>query len=85
MLSLQWYPEIKHFVPNALSAVVGSQIDLRNDPHTLENLKKMKQKVVTEADGIKLATRINAETYMECSSLTSVRLIRETMKRAYTF
>ena len=68
----QWHPEIKHYCPTASYIVVGSQIDLREDSWTLEKLKKIKQRFLTYENGFELAKKINAETYLECSSKTLV-------------
>lgn len=34
----QWYPEISHHTPSAKILLVGTQLDLRDDPEVVENL-----------------------------------------------
>ena len=41
--------------------------DLRNDPHTIRELAKMKQEPVKTEDGRAMAEKINAFAYLECS------------------
>lgn len=43
----QWVPEVRHFCPNVPFVLVGCKMDLRNDPVTIAELKKMKQKPVS--------------------------------------
>lgn len=58
--------------------------DLRNDPHTLRELAKMKQKPVAPEEGRTMAEKINAYGYLECSAKTKdgVREVFETATRA---
>ena len=66
----RWIPELKEHSPNVPVVLVGTQSDLRDDMQTLEYLSKRKQKPVTTAQGEKLAKKIGAESYLECSALT---------------
>jgi len=66
----KWVPEIRHFSPKTPFVLVGTQSDLRDDPITLEKLRKSKQKPVTPEQGRKLAKTIKACAYVECSALT---------------
>jgi small GTP-binding protein len=43
----KWVPEVRHFCPNVPFVLVGCKMDLRNDPVTVADLKKMKQKTCT--------------------------------------
>src|SRR3954468_4573203 len=36
----KWYPEISHFNPKAIIILVGTKIDLRDNPDTLEQCNK---------------------------------------------
>lgn len=50
--------------------VVGTKIDLRNDPKELKTLEENGETPYTKEDGEKLAKELNAYCYMECSALT---------------
>uniref|UniRef100_A0A8C5MPR5 Cell division control protein 42 homolog n=1 Tax=Leptobrachium leishanense TaxID=445787 RepID=A0A8C5MPR5_9ANUR len=50
----KWVPEITHHCPKTPFLLVGTQIDLRDDPSTIE----------------KLARDLKAVKYVECSALT---------------
>ena len=39
-LSLQWYPEISHHAPSTAMLLVGTKLDLRDDPATLDKLRE---------------------------------------------
>lgn len=66
-----------------LTDSTGAQ-DLRNDPNTIKELAKMKQKPVTSEEGRAMAEKINAYGYLECSAKTKdgVREVFETATRA---
>uniref|UniRef100_A0A8C7WWS5 Uncharacterized protein n=1 Tax=Oryzias sinensis TaxID=183150 RepID=A0A8C7WWS5_9TELE len=51
----QWVPEITHHCPKTPFLLVGTQIDLRDDPSTVEKLAKNKQKPITPETAEKLA------------------------------
>lgn len=70
----QWVPEITHHCPKTPFLLVGTQIDLRDDPSTIEKLAKNKQKPITPETAEKLARDLKAVKYVECSALTQVRL-----------
>lgn len=71
----QWVPEITHHCPKTPFLLVGTQIDLRDDPSTIEKLAKNKQKPITPETAEKLARDLKAVKYVECSALTQVRAI----------
>ncbi|XP_066034576.1 rho-related GTP-binding protein RhoQ isoform X2 [Chamaea fasciata] len=66
----EWVPELKEYAPNVPYLLVGTQIDLRDDPKTLARLNDMKEKPVSVEQGQKLAKEIGAYCYVECSALT---------------
>nr|XP_020652524.1 rho-related GTP-binding protein RhoQ [Pogona vitticeps] len=66
----EWVPELKEYAPNVPYLLVGTQIDLRDDPKTLARLNDMKEKSVSMEQGQKLAKEIGAYCYVECSALT---------------
>ena len=50
--------------------IVGTQIDLRDDPSVVEKLSRQKMRPVTAEQGERLAREIGAVKYVECSALT---------------
>jgi GTPase SAR1 family protein len=38
-MHLQWYPEISHHAPQTSVVLVGTKLDLREDPGTVEKLR----------------------------------------------
>ncbi|EGW14329.1 Rho-related GTP-binding protein RhoQ [Cricetulus griseus] len=66
----EWVPELKEYAPNVPFLLIGTQIDLRDDPKTLARLNDMKEKPVCVEQGQKLAKEIGARCYVECSALT---------------
>ncbi|XP_072031041.1 cdc42 homolog [Amphiura filiformis] len=65
-----WVPELRQYCPNAPFLLVGTQSDLRNDRHRLEALRSNKKKPVTLEEGRRLARKVGAYGYVECSALT---------------
>ncbi|KAH0548447.1 Rho GTPase protein rac1 [Cotesia glomerata] len=66
----KWYPEIKHHCPDAPMILVGTKIDLRDDRETLTLLAEQGLSAIKREQGQKLANKIRAVKYMECSALT---------------
>ncbi|XP_076873016.1 rho-related GTP-binding protein RhoJ [Brachyhypopomus gauderio] len=66
----EWVPELKSCMPKVPYILIGTQIDLRDDPKTLARLLQMKEKPLTYEQGLKLARLIGAQCYLECSALT---------------
>lgn len=66
-------PEISHHCAKTPFLLVGTQIDLREDPNTMEKLQKSRQKPTSLEQGEKLARELKAVKYVECSALTQVR------------
>lgn len=60
----KWTPEVRHFCPNVPIILVGNKKDLRNDPHTIKELAKMKQKPVSSEEGRAMAEKIQAHGYV---------------------
>ena len=52
--------------------LVGTQIDLRDDPQSIEKLAKNKQRPISFELGERLAKELKAVKYVECSALTQV-------------
>ena len=45
----QWYPEISHHAPSTSLLLVGTKLDLREDPATIEKLRERYVSAVTTA------------------------------------
>lgn len=65
----KWVPELKQHCPLVPFLLVGTKIDLRSDPQTIERLAKIKSFPVSAKDGKVMARRIGASSYLECSAL----------------
>ncbi|KTG05352.1 hypothetical protein cypCar_00013625 [Cyprinus carpio] len=66
----KWVPEITFHSPKTPFLLVGTQIDLRDDPITIARLAKNKQKPIKQDTAEKLARDLKAVKYVECSALT---------------
>ena len=66
----KWFPEVRHHCPGVPCLVVGTQVDLRDDPQVIEKLQRQKQKPVAAEYGERLARELGAVRYVECSALT---------------
>jgi cell division control protein 42 len=66
----KWFPEVHHHCPGVPCLIVGTQIDLREDPQIIEQLLRQKQRPVTVEQGEMLARELGAVKYLECSALT---------------
>ena len=73
LICFQWRPEINHHISAASCILVGTHTDLRDDADTLRNLAENEYQMLTPDDGTNLAQKINAATYLECSTKTLVR------------
>ncbi|TGJ68257.1 Rho GTPase protein rac1 [Orbilia oligospora] len=66
----KWYPEISHHAPNIPIILVGTKLDLRDDPKVLKSLQDKKMAPIQFANGVSVAKEIGAVKYLECSALT---------------
>jgi len=66
----KWAPEVVHYRENTPFILVGTQVDLRENYYELQKLHKNRQKPVTYEMGLRLANRVGAQCYVECSALT---------------
>ncbi|ELP89195.1 RAC GTPase, putative [Entamoeba invadens IP1] len=81
---VKWKNEVEEHCKGVPIILVGTKIDIRDDP---EQMKKLTEKGITpktEADGQKLAQEIGAVKYIECSALTqqNLKLVFEEAVRA---
>lgn len=73
-VTTKWYPEVIHFCPEVPQILVGTKLDLRSDPSTLEKLKASGQQPISTEQGQELAKKIKAVKYLECSAKTGENL-----------
>jgi len=66
----KWVPEITRHCPTTPFLLVGTQIDLRDDPSHIDRLAKSKQKPISTEAAEELALKLRAIKYVECSALT---------------
>lgn len=70
-VKLKWIPEILHHSPkDILIILVGTKVDLRDDPHVLDALAEKSQKPITYDQGVKFAKELGCVKYMESSAAT---------------
>nr|WEL12739.1 Ras-related C3 botulinum toxin substrate 1C [Halisarca dujardinii]WEL12740.1 paxillin [Halisarca dujardinii] len=70
----KWAPEVEHHCPGMPKILVGTKLDLREDPTELERLKQKNKCPITAVQGESMRKRIGAVAYLECSALTQVCL-----------
>lgn len=70
----KWFPEVHHHCPGVPCLIVGTQVDLRDDPQVREKLSKQKMSPVRKEDGERMAKELGAVKYVECSALTQYKL-----------
>ncbi|XP_021176029.2 cell division control protein 42 homolog [Fundulus heteroclitus] len=66
----KWVPEISHHCPGTPFLLVGTQTDLREDSTIVEKLATNKKRPIYPKDGKKLARKLGAVKYVECSMVT---------------
>ncbi|ESN98497.1 hypothetical protein HELRODRAFT_84621 [Helobdella robusta] len=69
-INTKWCPEIKHHCPDAAVLLIGTKIDLREDKDVITQLANNNLSPVKREQGIKMASKIRAVKYLECSALT---------------
>ncbi|QDS75196.1 hypothetical protein FKW77_008732 [Venturia effusa] len=70
----KWFPEVHHHCPGVPCLIVGTQVDLRDDPQVKDKLMKQKMSPVTREMGERMAKDLGAVRYVECSALTQFKL-----------
>lgn len=73
-IDLQWYPEIEHHAPGVPIILVGTKLDLRDDPEVREQLRQRKMAPIQYEQAVQVAKDIKAVKYLECSALTQRNL-----------
>jgi Ras-related C3 botulinum toxin substrate 1 len=66
----KWWPELKHHCPGVPMILVGTKLDLRSDPNTVQRLKEKNQTPISFEEGLEMTKTIGAIKYLECSALT---------------
>ncbi|RCI13687.1 hypothetical protein L249_7977 [Ophiocordyceps polyrhachis-furcata BCC 54312] len=70
----KWFPEVHHHCPGVPCLIVGTQVDLRDDPSVRDKLARQKMAPVRKEDGERMAKDLGAIKYVECSALTQYKL-----------
>uniref|UniRef100_A0A1I8JAM8 Rho-related GTP-binding protein RhoC n=2 Tax=Macrostomum lignano TaxID=282301 RepID=A0A1I8JAM8_9PLAT len=65
----RWHAELSQRCPEIPIILVGTKLDLRNDSSTIVRLKERDQAPITNQQGMTMAKKINAMSYLECSAL----------------
>ncbi|KDR84517.1 hypothetical protein GALMADRAFT_237418 [Galerina marginata CBS 339.88] len=78
---LKWYPEISHHSSTTI-LLVGTKVDLRTDPDTIEKLYNRRMEPIQYQQGVAMCKDIGAAMYLECSALTRQGL-DEVFKQAF--
>jgi len=69
-VSKKWFQEMQHHAPGTPFILIGTKIDLRNDPKTLAELEEKRESPINKAQGDALCAELKGHKYMECSALT---------------
>ncbi|KAJ5072374.1 hypothetical protein M0811_01388 [Anaeramoeba ignava] len=70
----KWVPEIRHYCQNSPLILVGTKLDLRDDPNVISDLKQKNLSPISFQDGMNMAKEIKAVKYLECSAFTQTNL-----------
>ncbi len=54
------YPEIRHHMPNTTIMLVGTKLDLRDEPNTLAKLAEKRMAPIAYQQGMQMASEIGA-------------------------
>ncbi|CAG8713484.1 5275_t:CDS:2, partial [Dentiscutata erythropus] len=66
----RWFPEVYNYCSGIPCLIVGTRIELRDDPLVIEKLSRQGMKPVTPEQGEKLVQKLGAIKYVECSAFT---------------
>jgi GTPase SAR1 family protein len=67
---VQWFPELHCHAPGVPIVLVGTGLDLREDPKCVEELRRTGQAPISATQGEQMRRDIGAAAYVECSALT---------------
>ncbi|KAK4689838.1 hypothetical protein P7C73_g269, partial [Tremellales sp. Uapishka_1] len=79
----KWISEVLHFCHGLPIILVACKVDLREDPKTKDDLRRLSQRPVSTAEGMAVRQNIGAQAYVECSARTGegVRDVFQTATR----
>lgn len=63
--------------------LIGTKVDLRDDPETIEKLRSKGQQPISWEQAEQMARDIKAVSYMECSALTQKGLKQVRISRVF--
>ena len=63
-----WFPFVKKYAPKAKIVLCACQIDLRTNQKEIDALARHNERLVTTLEGKRMAQKIKAVGYYECSS-----------------
>lgn len=66
----KWKTEVKHHCPSTPFLLVGTKLDLRDDPEMMERSQSRKTSTISFSQGQTAAKVMGANLYMECSAKT---------------
>jgi len=66
----KWWPEVSHHAPDTPILLVGTKLDLREDPEMNARLRDRRMAPITYSQAVQMAKEIRAVRYLECSALT---------------
>lgn len=65
----KWVPEVRrHTNKQIIIILIGTKIDIRDDPNVLNELYDEKMSPITFEDGMNMKKALNLNSYMECSA-----------------
>lgn len=65
----KWIPEIRqHSTRDIAILLIGTKLDLRDDPHTLDRLREYGNEPISTTEGKKAARELGCVDYLECSA-----------------
>ncbi|PIA15061.1 GTP-binding protein rho5 [Coemansia reversa NRRL 1564] len=70
----KWHLEVEQNAPHVPVILVALKLDLRDDPEVARELAEYGEHTVTYSEGEKMARRIGAVTYIECSSILNINV-----------
>ena len=71
---MKWFREVKHHSPNGIWLLVGTKLDLKEDPQFIQKLEVKGEHPVQLHEAQLLAKEIGAYKFIECSAKTGARL-----------
>ncbi len=66
----KWYPELQEHAPGIPIVLVGTKLDMREDPEVQKALSEKGLTPITKEDGLRLLKDIKGFSYVECSAKT---------------